>query len=196
MKMNEDQNPMTEQPSKSKAKHEDAKVNMTVSEITALVNDAVARARSEDANATNEVLKQLTQAIQDSRKPYKDPKAEENDALMRAQMKDVNKRIALNIKASQANCPHFQGSNELSDFQGALTSIVKHYTDTGVAWGICTNCLRQFWPGDPDYMKEMQRKSGNRPSAAGRRWFSDPAAAAQASMPKKQDRDDLVAVPA
>ena len=183
--MAEDQ--MLEQPKPSK-KSEPAVVTMTVEQITNLVTAAVTASEKRSSDATADALKALAVAIQDSRKPYKDPRSEYNDQMMRDQMRETNLRIAKNIAASQASCPHMQGSNELSDFQGQLTSIVKHYTDTGVAWGICTNCLRQFWPGQPDYMVWMAKKSGNRPSAAGRRWFEDPAGAAEASMPKKEER--------
>jgi len=170
---------MNEQPLKGK-KAVEPQVTLGVAELAAIIKEAVQAATSRSSDASTQVLQEFTQAMKDMRKPWVDPRSEENDRLMREQMRETTKRIAESIKYSQSTCPHFQGSNELSDFQGALSSIVKHVLDTGVVWGICTNCLREFWPEDQDYAKEMNRKSGNRPSQAGRRMFLDPRAAAAA----------------
>ena len=183
--------PVVKSSKKAEAEYKGSEptVHMGVNEIIALVTSAVQASEKRSSDATADALKALAEAIKDSRKPYIDPRSEFNDKMMRDQMREVNERMAKNIKASQAACQHLQGSNENSDFTGQLTSIVKHYTDAGVQWGICTNCLRQFWPGQHDYVVQMNRKSGNRTSMAGRRYFADPQAAAIASMPKPEERE-------
>lgn len=113
----------------------------------------------------------IANAMIESKKPYIDPRKTENDDNMRETTRKLQERIQADIKASQANCPHYQGSNPLSEFQGALTSIAKHRLDDGKIIGICTNCLRIFKPGDPDYITQLQRKSGNRMSQAGQRFM-------------------------
>ncbi len=115
--------------------------------------------------------KTIAEAMVKSREPWIDPRAKENDDAMRKSMREVKERIDEQIKASQSVCPHYQGSNELSEFQGSLSSIAKHRLDDGTIIGICTNCLRQFWPGDSDYVTQLNRKSGNRMSQAGQRQF-------------------------
>ena len=170
----------TEQPLKGKKSAAEPQVTLSVSELSAMIKEAVKAEAARSSDATTKVLEDFTGAMKDLRKPYVDPRSEENDRRMREQMRETNKRILESIAYSRNLCPHFQGSSENSDFQGALSSIVKHVLDTGVVWGICTNCQREFWPEDPDYAKEMNRKSGNRPSQAGRRMFLDPRAAAVA----------------
>lgn len=123
----------------------------------------------------------LADAIKESRKPYIDPKQAENDETMRTQMREQSARIAADIRASQDLCPHLQGSNPLSEQPKQTTSIVMHRRDTNDVIGICTNCLRVFKPGDPDYMQWMKKKSGNKMSEAGRRFFLDPAAVQRAA---------------
>ncbi|MCU1301726.1 MAG: hypothetical protein JWQ87_2010 [Candidatus Sulfotelmatobacter sp.] len=123
----------------------------------------------------------LADAIKESRKPYVDPKQQENDETMKKQMREQSERIAADIRASQDLCPHLQGSNPLSEQPKQTTSIVMHRRDTNDVIGICTNCLRVFRPSDPDYGIWMRKKSGNKISEAGRRFFLDPAAAQRAA---------------
>lgn len=139
------------------------KISLGIAELQALIQTAVQSAVGHSQDA-------LVQALLEARKPYTDPRQLANEAAMRVQMRELKERIDRDIKASQTVCPHFQGSNALSEFQGQQTSIVQHQLDTGIMVGICTNCQRIFMPEDPDYMMEMRRKSGNRPSMAGQRF--------------------------
>ena len=171
---NETENIQPPKAPKSKGT-EEPKITLGMSELSSIIREAV-KAAVETSSV--ESAKIIADAMKESRKPYVDPKQIANEEMMRQQMRATRQRLAENIKLSQSDCEHFQGSNEASDFVGQLSSIVKHRLDNGVVWGICTNCLREFWPTDVDYRKQMSRKSGNRPSQAGIRWFADPAAAA------------------
>ena len=98
--------------------------------------------------------------------------------------------------ADQATCEHLQGSNALSEFPGQLTSIAWHRLDAGTIFGICTNCLRQFWPTDPDYVTQFRRKSGNKISAAGQRNFLIPQVPQTPAGPSIHTPQASVDVPA
>ena len=122
------------------------------------------------------MAKMLASALIDSKKPFVDEKQKANDDMFRQTSREIQDRIRKQIAADQSTCTHLQGSNPLSDFPSphGLTSIVMHDLGDGTVFGCCTNCLRQFWPSDPDYGTWMRKKSGNRISAAGRRWARMP----------------------
>lgn len=147
-----------------KPSNKDGKITLGADELSAIVAAAVQNA----VQASSQIL---AEAIKDSKKPYKDPAHEENDKIMRDQMREVKSRMDESIRSSQRNCPHLQGCNDLSEVSGDRTSIVQHRLDTGEVIGICTNCQRVFRQGDEDYLKEMRRKSGNRMSMAGQRVY-------------------------
>lgn len=151
------------------------KVSLSLAELKELMIAAVSAAVQTSSESS---AKMISEAFMEARKPYIDPKQIENEATMRTSMREVQKRIDADIKASQEYCQHLQGSNALSDYPSpfGLTSIIKHQTDTGELIGICTNCQRVFRMDDPDYVTQMRRASGNRTSAAGQRWFADPIA--------------------
>lgn len=124
-----------------------------------------------------EMMAKLAQAIVDSRKPYVDPRQAENDELFRETSRAIEERKQAAVKADQATCPHLQGCNELSDKTGDLSSIAWHDLGNGIIFGLCTNCIRPFWPTDPDYVSQFKRKSGNKISGAGQRRFIVPQVA-------------------
>lgn len=150
------------------------KVTLSMAQLQNLINNS-------KGDSLENLGKILADALVESKKPWVDPRQEENERSMRNSMREQVARQKANIDASQRLCPHLQGCNELSEFPGQLSSIVQHQTDTGEVIGICTNCQRIFRLGDPDYVEQMRRKSGNRMSAAGRRFFANPAAAIAAS---------------
>lgn len=117
-------------------------------------------------------MKSLVEALLETRKPYVDPKQEDNLRRIREQDQITRERQIANVKAEQGSCPHMQGSNALSEFSGQLTAIVQHKTDIGEVVGICTNCIRVFRTSDPDYRVWMAKKSGNRISKSGDRYFA------------------------
>ena len=121
-----------------------------------------------------EVMQQLANAIIQSRQPYVSDAQKANEELFRKSTLEIEERKRKAVEADQASCQHFQGSNALSEIPGTLTSIVWHDLGNGTIFGLCTNCLRQFWPTDPDYVTQFRRKSGNKISGAGQRRFLTP----------------------
>jgi len=140
-------------------------ISLDLETLIKVIDTAVSRS----AEASS---KMLAEALTESRKPYVDPRDVENEKNMRDQMKKVKQRMDEEIKSSQRNCGHLQGSNALSNFTSpfGLTSIVQHVLDTGELIGICTNCLRIFTPQDEDYGFWMRKKSGNQMSQSGQRF--------------------------
>jgi hypothetical protein len=155
-------------------------VSFSRADLQSLIAGVVEAAKAASSNDTAA----LVNAILESRKPYVDPAQKQTLKAIRTQMRDQRIKIMENMKLEQASCPHLQGSNPLSDFPSphGLTSIVQHILDTGEMIGVCTNCGRIFRSCDPDYRQWMAKKSGNRMSAAGRRFFADPVAAIKAGQ--------------
>lgn len=155
-------------------------LSMTRGDLQALIAGVVEAAKASSANDTAS----LVNAIIESRKPYVDPAQQATLRAIRKQMREQRLKIMEQMKLEQASCPHLQGSNPLSDFPSphGLTSFVQHILDTGEMIGVCTNCGRIVRSCDPDYRVLMAKKSGNRMSAAGRRFFADPMAAIKAGQ--------------
>lgn len=118
----------------------------------------------------------LAAALIESRKPYVDPKQEQNEEFMRQQAREQRKREEAGRKRDQENCPHLAGSNSLSDQPDLLgrTCIVWHTSDSTETFGICSNCQRIFRDNDPDYGVWRRKPSINKQSRAGERFFADP----------------------
>lgn len=143
------------------------KLSIGMDELQALIAASVSQAVEQSS-------KVIAQALIDSRKPYVDPNKAENDRRFRESEREVQARIRAEIEASRDNCEHLQGSNALSEFQGQLGSFVLHQLDTGAVVGICTNCQKQIWSNVAEDQKWFKRKSANRMSRAGQRFFMDP----------------------
>jgi hypothetical protein len=158
-------------------------ISLTKDELRSIVSSAVGAAvqsaNEKSSSIFAESMEKLAAAIIESKKPYVDPRNAENEKAMRESMRIVNERMHQQVVASQKTCPHLQGSSELSDFSGQLSSIVLHRLDSGVVVGICTNCQKQIFSDDKDLevQKIFRMKSGNRMSSAGIRNFVDPKAA-------------------
>ena len=155
-------------------------IAMTRSDLQTLISGAIEAAKVASSNDTAA----LVNAILESRKPYVDPAQKATLQGIRKQMREQRLRIMEQMKLEQASCPHLQGSNPLSDFPSphGLTSFVQHILDTGEMIGVCSNCGRIVRSCDPDYRVLMAKKSGNRMSSAGRRFFTDPIAAIKAGQ--------------
>lgn len=145
-------------------------ISLTVSDFQKAITAAVAQAVSASSRETSKIV---MEAISELRKPYVDPNKAANDKMMAEQTRQLHERLKRNLEIDRASCAHLQGSNALSEEQGNKLSIIWHQLPVGTWLGICTNCQREFWPSDPDYMKYRARKSGNRPSAAGQHQFVD-----------------------
>lgn len=125
----------------------------------------------------------LAAAVLEARKPYVDPRAEENDRFAREQAREQMKRQKADREYSQSVCTHIAGSSpnsEMPDLAGR-TSIVWHRYDVQDELGICTNCTRIFYPSDKDYGTWRVKKSFNLLSRSGDRQFSNPLAAQKAA---------------
>jgi hypothetical protein len=166
-------------PKATRAKASDS-LSMTREDLSALIAGAIEAAKVASSNDTAA----LVNAILESRKPYVDPAQKATLTAIRKQMREQRLKIMEQMKLEQASCPHLQGSNPLSDFPSphGLTALVQHVLDTGEMIGVCTNCGRIFRSCDPDYRQWMAKKSGNRMSSAGRRFFADPVAAIKAGQ--------------
>lgn len=147
---------------------------LTAADLKDIVQSAVGAAVAQQAKASEDNVRMIADALLEARKPYKDPKAKENEDAMRASMRETQDRIRQSITASQDLCPHLQGCNSLSDVTGDRSSIVLHRLDTGLVIGICTNCQAQFFSDVPEHRVFFQKKSGNKMSAAGFRMFPNP----------------------
>jgi hypothetical protein len=168
---------MSDTPIKNdKKSSQDNVVTVSKSELAEIVAAAVAAATQNASTQYADGMSKLADALLESRKPWKDPRQEENDKMMKEQARELYKRIEAQIKLSRQTCPHLQGSNPLSDVAGQLSSFILHYLDNGLVVGICTNCQLTIYSDSKD--KEVQRlfqmKSGNKMSQSGRRVFQDP----------------------
>jgi len=151
-------------------------LTISMDELQQLVTAAVSAATQASA-AT------VAAAVVEAKKPVVDERHAYNDEQMRQSTKIQRERDAENTRISQESCPHRQGSNDLSSFQGPLSSFVVHVLDTGLPVAICTNCLMKVYGDDdnPEHIKKAFRdKSGNGRSAAGQRHFRDPEKAMKA----------------
>jgi hypothetical protein len=146
------------------------KMALSVDELQTIISASV-------SNALEQSSKIMANAILEARKPYVDPGREENERRQREQSREAYERIRAEIEASYKTCPHLQGSNALSEFQGQLGSFVLHQLDTGVIVGICTNCQKQIWSNNPEDHEYFRRKQANRISRAGQRVFLNPVKA-------------------
>lgn len=154
-------------PEPKETKEQTSSVTLNIKDLQALISTAVAEAVKQANVSTAE-------AIIESKKPYIDPKQKENEAAMRRSMKEVEERRHKEQEMDQSLCPHKQGSNALSDFQGPLSSFIYHQLDTGELIGICTNCTKVIRSTNPQDAPFFQMKSGNRASRAGQRIFTNP----------------------
>jgi hypothetical protein len=164
---------VTEELREKKPEAKSGKLTIGMDELQALISASVSQAVEQSS-------KVIAQALVESRKPYVNPLHEENDRRLREANHEIQERIKREIEASRDNCAHLQGSNALSEFQGMLGSFVLHQLDTGVVVGICTNCQKQIWSNEPKDSEFFRRKSANRMSRAGQRFFLDPSKAMSA----------------
>lgn len=165
---------------KLKVKHEDTvapsqAISMTPDQLQQIITSAVQAATSSYGD-------KIANAILESRKPYVDPAQAENARRDREAARTMKAKLDAQIEADKETCPHLQGSNALSEFQGQLTSFVLHRLDTGEMVGICTNCQKVISSLNPEDRPLFQRKSGNKMSMGGQRNFLDPLAAQRARL--------------
>jgi hypothetical protein len=175
---------MTKEKELDPAFAEEKTLTFSAKDLEGLIANVIAQVTSQQADQT----RQLVEAVVKSREPYVSPETQENNRRIKEAMKKQRQQLEANRLADQATCPHIQGSNSQSDFPSpyGLTSMIKHYLDSGEVIGICTNCTKVVRQGDPDYQAIMRKKSGNSMSGAGRRVFADPAKAIRLGQGKKE----------
>jgi len=168
---------MSETTEVKAAKKPEADAPITKTELLALL--------AQMTQSTNESQKTMAEiianALIEAKKPYIDPKLEENEEKFREANRIQAKQTKQSEKQAQDNCPHIAGCNALSEMRDVAgrTSIIWHRTDASEVLGICTNCQRLFRDNEPDYNKWRMMPSFNRMSMSGQRDFFDPMAAKQ-----------------
>jgi hypothetical protein len=166
---------MSEENAVVETKKSKQSFNLDIDQLQQIVTAAVVAASQASAQT-------VAAAVVEAKKPVPDPRQEASDAQMRESTR-INKELQEEaMRLAQEACPHRQGSNQLSSFQGPLSSFVLHILDTNLAVAICTNCLKVIFSDttDPEDRKLLREKSGNQPSSAGRRYFRDPEKAMKA----------------
>lgn len=89
------------------------------------------------------------------------------------------------------SCSHLYGS--LGPHPSHLTDIVWHELNSGVQFGICLNCQRQFWPSDPDYVEWRKKPSAQKMSSAGKEEPIEPDEVVEYTSPSRVVGDfDLI----
>lgn len=124
--------------------------NITLTEdgLKKLLSSVVEKIVDKNQVASKSLVSELAEAIIESKKPYVDPKKEENERLMREQSKEQFRRQKENIRFSQDRCSHIQGSHPRSDSAHPqnLSAIAKFKLSTGELIGLCTVCGKTFRP--------------------------------------------------
>jgi hypothetical protein len=171
----------------SKKKEPEQTVTLSLSELNAMVINAVAAAAAQSTNASTETAKIIAAAIAESMRPPVDPQAaakRENDEMMREMDQELRIRIEEAKRNSQSGCEHIQGSNSLSDWTlpDGRSAFWLHQLDTSEWIGICSNCQKVVSevsddPSERQIFQSTRRKMGNRPSKAGQREHVDLLAA-------------------
>src|SRR5271157_1047835 len=152
-----------------------AKIGLSMADLQTIITTAVKAATDQSNDKLSAAYEQLAGAILESRKPYVDPRTTQNEATMRTQMKAQREKLNAALARDRENCAHKQGSNGLSEFQGALGSFAMHRLDTGEVIGVCTNCqkiIRSSVPSDRQWFKG--KNAGHMSMAGQGRYFEDP----------------------
>src|SRR5215469_9302551 len=96
-----------------KIKKAEPKLEITLSELKEFVSQSQA-----------DYAKIIADALIQSKIPYVDPRQKENEEIFRKSSRETAERIKRELELSREACPHKQGSNPLSEFQGQLSSFV------------------------------------------------------------------------
>lgn len=147
--------------------------------ITITKEELDALRKQNPKSETREIAEAIAVALIESKKPYVSPGEEENRRMAQEQMKRQGLSQRRQKKLEQESCPHIKGCNPLSDSQDIhnRSSFLRHRLDTGATFLMCTNCQKTIWQDDPEFNQWLNKPSGNRPSAAGDRYQTDPVEA-------------------
>ena len=154
-----------------------APLALTLEQLTSIVNASIA------ANASNNAaqLDALVNAIVESRKPFVDPKAAENEEEFRRGIREQERRKKDSEKASQDACTHEKGST--GSFSYGESAFWVLTLDTGETIGVCSQCQKVITSLNPEHVKFFRMKGSNQPAHAGRgRMFLNPLKAQTARL--------------
>lgn len=163
---------------KTQEPEDDKQVVLTISELKSLLNTSKESNNDQLAKA----LEAMALALGDMKKPYVDPKQQENDELFRHGIRESRAKIEADIKASQDYCQHLQGSNALSSETKEKSSFAIHVLDTGEMIGVCTNCQKLITTLNRAHGQLFAKARGAVVSRSGQRFFVDPIKAQLARL--------------
>jgi hypothetical protein len=149
-----------------------AEPKLSMNDLSAL---AVALAQAMKS-ASKEQAEVLANAFAESRKPFVDPKQEENTRTMREQMREQARQIRLGKIAEQDSCPHLQGSSPMSsETRGNKSSFCLLRLPTNEIIGVCSNCQKVISNRHPKHLVYFKKKGGNELASSGQREFTGEA---------------------
>lgn len=143
-------------------------VTLTTEQLQLLLN-TVAQSQN-SGQSTN--LQVLVDAIVESRKPFVDPKAIQNEEEFRRGAREQEKFKRSQIRAAQDNCPHTKGQG--GSAPSSHSAFWMHRLDTGETIGICSNCQKVISSLNPDDTKWFRLGGDNQAGGAGVRTFMHP----------------------
>jgi len=161
------------------------KINLTdLSVLATAIAAAMKTASAEQASV-------LANAFKESRKPWVDPKQEENQRNMQEQMRQQARDQRLGKQAEQDACPHLQGSSPMSaETTGNKSSFCLLKLPTGEVIGVCSNCQKVISDRHPKHLVHFRKKGGNELASSGNREFRG-AAHQRVSTHTVVERDEV-----
>ena len=145
----------------------------------------IMKMQQDNANTQAEQTKLLAQALADSRKPYVDPKQEENRLAGADQLRNIEHGKLRRAKMLQNSCEHEQGMT--GDERNGKGSFACLKLPTGETIGVCFYCQKVISSVNPKHGKYFRKKSG-RVAEAGQFMLMDPVESALARL-SVEERD-------
>jgi hypothetical protein len=150
---------------------EDQQISLSIDQLKEILQTA----KNAQQTKHDSTLKELVNAIVESRKPYEDPLRAENERMFRENDRRSLNAQRENLRRAQDSCPHVKGLG--GQEPGSASAFWIHTTDTGETIGICSYCQKVISSLIPEDGKYFAMKGSNSPSAAGKRSFWDPLGA-------------------
>lgn len=173
-KSKESQEPQIEQ---------DQQISLTFEQLQSLLTEANKK-QQEDTTAK---FSELVQAVIESKRPYADPKVQENEESFRRANRTAHEAMRANRKQAQDNCPHVKGL--AGQRPGSESAFWTHRLDTGETIGICSFCQKVISTLVPEDRRFFAMKGDNAPSSAGNRAFLNPIKAMTARFPEEERKE-------
>lgn len=164
------------------------KISLSYDELKSLLNEAKKEQQTSASSADlTSTLKPLIEAIIESRKPYIDPRAIENEESFRKAAREAAEATRRNLKINQDHCPHVKGLGGTEP--GSSSSFWIHRLDTGETIGICSFCQKVISSLVPEDQSYFRKAGNNSPSSAGQRQFFDPLKVQTARFSEEERKD-------